>query len=473
MTLSSSTTAQDRARARWAALGDRLRTVTPEAVGRGVLTLAVVAVAVWGVVSSWPALAPFLAGAVIAYAVLPVANRLDRFMPRVLAALLAELLALAILVGVLIVVVPPVLASISRAVGQLPTPDRIEAALTNLQSQLGELPEPVRSIVLAVATQTLANLQAVVEGAVDGIAAFVTTQILHIAGTVSFLLGLLVIPAWVLTVVADENGIRQRTANLIAPAIRADVVAIVRIVDRAFGTFLRIRVLLAIVAGMFMLIGFEAAAALGISAGTYAVGAATLLGVLQLIPELGYFLGFFPLLLVLAIGGPVAFVAAIVTYVVSVRLASGLVETRVSRGVLDVHPALLIPAIVVLSQFGPLWLLVAAPFIAIFRDIVRYLAGRLAEPPQPAGVLPGDRRATAAAEAAALTPLPSVYRNPAETRAAASGPVRDSSTRLVGAAIPRLDIAPFTAAPPAADAPAVPRAAAAPIASATERSPIL
>jgi hypothetical protein len=257
---------------------------------------------------------------------------------------------------------------------------------------------------------------------------------------VSFVLGLLVIPVWVLTIVADEGAIRRRVGSLVAPAIRTDVFAITRIVDRAFGTFLRIRVLLAIVVSVFIFIGVEIAASLGIGTGAYAAGIAALLGILQLIPELGFFLGFFPLLLILAAAGPEPFLAALVVYVVSVKLASGLVETRVSRGVLDVHPGLLIPGIVVLSQFGPLWLLFAAPFIAILRDVVRYLAGRLAEPPQPAGLLPGDRRSRAAAARAAATPVPTVYRTTRATPRAGAAAGQSRSP------IQRLEIPSFTAA---------------------------
>lgn len=78
---------------------------------------------------------------------------------------------------------------------------------------------------------------------------------------------------------------------------------------------------------------------------------------------------------------------------------------------LDVHPGLLIPAIVVLSEFGPIWLLAAAPVVAIIRDLARYLAGRLADPPSPAGVLPGDRRRGPVAPTAPAPVLPSVYRD--------------------------------------------------------------
>jgi hypothetical protein len=84
------------------------------------------------------------------------------------------------------------------------------------------------------------------------------------------------------------------------------------------------------------------------------------------------------------------------------------VETRISRGVLDVHPGLLIPAIVVLSQFGFIWLLAAAPIMAITRDLVRYANGRLGDPAAPAGVLPGERRK--ASTVAITRATPSVYR---------------------------------------------------------------
>ena len=107
MTLSASPAARSRARVRWNALADRLRTIRPEALAKGAIGLTLAVVSVQLAVASWPALLPFIVGAVLAYAVLPIANRLDRFMPRVLAALLAELLAVGLLVGVALLVVRP------------------------------------------------------------------------------------------------------------------------------------------------------------------------------------------------------------------------------------------------------------------------------------------------------------------------------------------------------------------------------
>jgi predicted PurR-regulated permease PerM len=430
MTLSGSPAARTRAADRWSAVADRAMSVTPSALARGAIAAGLVTAGAWLSVATWPALLPFLAGAVIAYAVLPVANRLDRFMPRVIAALLAEGLALALLLGVTVIVVPPLLRSLVRVAMLLPTGDQVEAWVASLQTQLGDLPEPIHTIVLGVLTETATNLSAALTGLVEGAGDFLTQQILGAAGTATFLLGLLVIPVWILTIVADERTIKRRAVGFVAPAVRTDVVAGFRIVDRALSTFLRAQVLVAVATGAFVWIGFEILQALGVAEYPYALAGAVLLGSLQLIPQLGFFLGLFPLLLVLAVSGPVPALGAGAVYLIATRAASTLLQGRLSRGVLDVHPALLIPAIVVLSEFGLIWLLAAAPAVAIVRDLARYASGRLDVPPAPAGVLPGERRR----EAVAVPPsgaVPSVYRDrvAARTAAVTAGAVATTTAR--------------------------------------------
>jgi hypothetical protein len=41
-----------------------------------------------------------------------------------------------------------------------------------------------------------------------------------------------------------------------------------------------------------------------------------------------------------------------------------------------------------MSQFGVVWLVIAAPLIVVARDVFRYVCGRLGSPPRPSGVLP-------------------------------------------------------------------------------------
>jgi len=322
-------------------------------------------------------------------------------------------------------VVPPLLGGLGIVAAKLPAPDQVQAWVTSLQAQVGTIPEPMRSVALAVLTETATNLQGVLQGLVDQAAGAITSQVLGIFGTLSNVLGLIVIPTWILTLVADERAIKQQGARLFPVAVRADVAALFRIADRVASTFLRVRVLLAIVTGVFVYAGISIANQLGVGEGTYAVAAAVLLGALQLIPELGFLLGFVLLLIPLAIGGPVSAGAFALVYIASVKGASFLLEGRLARGVLDVHPGLLIPAIVVLSQFGLIWLFAAAPVVAIIRDLVRYASTRLADPPGRAGVLPGEK-ATGARAGRAARAVPSVYRAPApaapSTSAAPSTP---------------------------------------------------
>ena len=274
------------------------------------------------------------------------------------------------------------------------------------------------------------------QGLVQGAGAFVASQILGLAGTLSFVLGLLVIPVWVLTLVSDERQLKGNVANMVAPSIRPDVIGLGRIVDRVFGTFLRVQVVLAIVVGFLIWLGLTIAQAMGIAEFRYAVTGATLVGVLQLIPELGFFLGFFPILLVLAIGGPVPAATALVVYLAAYQIGNAVVETRVSRGILDVHPALLIPALVVLTQFGGLWLFAAAPVVVILRDTVRYIAGRLNNPPAPANVLPGERVPAATGAAGQRASTPSVYRTAAAPPMTASRPPTIATTTATAAIAP-------------------------------------
>ena len=103
----------------------------------------------------------------------------------------------------------------------------------------------------------------------------------------------------------------------------------------------------------------------------------------------------------------------LLAFILAQLLVGWVVTPRVERRVVDLHPAILVMAIAALSQFGLIWIFIAAPLVAISRDLFRYVYGRVADPPRPAGVLPGEQRQTAtAAEAAASAPrqVPLVYR---------------------------------------------------------------
>ena len=82
----------------------------------------------------------------------------------------------------------------------------------------------------------------------------------------------------------------------------------------------------------------------------------------------------------------------------------------------NVHRAVVIPGVVLLSTIGPLALILSAPILGFLTDFVRYLYGRLSEPARPAGVLP-DEPVTVRPPASSVY-IPTVYRNAGKVPAA-------------------------------------------------------
>src|SRR5262245_24143971 len=103
MTIDDASERRAYAAGEWAALRERLQTVTPQAIGRGVLTVVALAGTVWLAAASWPAVLPFIVGGLIAYALLPVVDGLDKFLPRSLAALVSVLAGVAVVIGIALV----------------------------------------------------------------------------------------------------------------------------------------------------------------------------------------------------------------------------------------------------------------------------------------------------------------------------------------------------------------------------------
>ncbi len=225
------------------------------------------------------------------------------------------------------------------------------------------------------------------------------------------MIGLVLLPLWVLSVVRDGSSLRGQVAAQFAPGLRADAMALLTIVHRALSTFLRVQIAAAVALGVAVYAGLDLVARAGIASYPAAIAVAAFMGTAQVIPQLGGLIGALPIVLI-AIARqdePEAAVVLLVVYLVAQQVVKLAVGGRLGRD-LNVRPALALPAFAVLSQISLGWLLLSAPILVIARNTVRYLRGRLAEPPQPAGVLPWERRRPAPAPGAGAAAIPPVYR---------------------------------------------------------------
>ena len=203
-------------------------------------------------------------------------------------------------------------------------------------------------------------------------------------GVAGAILGLIVLPTWLLTLLTSKQRGRAATDRVVAGWLRPDFWAVVRMADRAAGTYLRGYVVRRRGRGPARLDRPDGIAAVGWTGVPGALALGVFAGAVQVVPELGPILGFFPALLLLAYD-PQRAVIYVVVYVVARLLSGWLVGGRLLEARLHVHPAILIPGVVVLSQVGLLALLLSAPILAFGSDLVRYLHGRMSEPPRPAG----------------------------------------------------------------------------------------
>jgi predicted PurR-regulated permease PerM len=281
-------------------------------------------------------------------------------------------------------------------------------------------------------------------GFLDSIASLVVRGVVGIFDTIGFVVGLVILPLWTLSVVRDGGSLRAQMASQFAPALRADAMALLTIVHRALGTFLRVQLAAAGAVGVAVYVGLQGVERAEIATYPGAIAVAAFMGTAQVIPQLGGLIGAFPIVLsaLARQDEPAATIALLVVYVVALQLVKLAVGARLGRD-LNVRPAIALPAFAVISQIGLVWLLLSAPILVVARNTVAYLRGRLSEPPRPAGVLPGQRTAKRPSTASAAT-LPPLYRD-------ASGGTRQSQAGGAPFA-PR----PVSGAPPATAAVAVP-----------------
>ncbi|MBP1705432.1 MAG: hypothetical protein H6Q36_1171, partial [Chloroflexi bacterium] len=367
--------------------------------------------------ATWPALLPFAVGGLVAYTIYPLVNTLDRFMPRVLAAALALAAGLAALVLLVAVVVPPLVSVSIQVLRDIPNSSQMAELRVQFDAYLATLPEGARALVQGVVDRVAAIAAEGLSSFLDSIASLIVTGVLGIFDTIGFVIGLVLLPLWILSVVRDGRTLRGQIAAQFAPGVRTDAMALLAIVHRATSTFLRVQLAAAVAVGVLVYGGIlllQQTGSVTVVDQLRALSIAVLMGVAQVIPQLGSLLGLLPIALV-AIARPdepQAALALLVIYLVSLQLVNMAVGGRLGRD-LKVPNALALPAFAVISQVGLVWLLLSAPILVIARNTVRYIRGRLAEPPRPAGVLPWERTARRSPVTPAPAPPP-LYRSASE-----------------------------------------------------------
>jgi predicted PurR-regulated permease PerM len=199
--------------------------------------------------------------------------------------------------------------------------------------------------------------------------------------TVGFVVGLVVIPVWLFFVLRDRERLPRVVAAAVPVGWRADAENVLAILARVGGRWVRGQLLLGVAIFLATVIGLTALTVVGFREfGSFTLVLALIAGVLEWFPIIGPIVAAVPAILVGISISPAAAIAAAFLYLAIQQLENNLLVPKILGDAVELHPAVLIVALVVGGAlFGIGGAILAAPVVAAGRDLYRYAFARLSD----------------------------------------------------------------------------------------------
>jgi predicted PurR-regulated permease PerM len=145
-------------------------------------------------------------------------------------------IALALMLGSLVflvyILIPPLVTQAPTFIDLLPDRTEIQALIERLRLMIQALPGPTQEAVLRILQTVSVTLREYLDQNLSGFAGAIVVLLIGIFNSIGFILGLLIVPAWLLTVLNDQRrGVRALNRILPAP-IEKDFWAVVKIIVR-------------------------------------------------------------------------------------------------------------------------------------------------------------------------------------------------------------------------------------------------
>jgi predicted PurR-regulated permease PerM len=330
------------------------------------------------------ALMPLAIGTVFAYIMLPVINWLDahtrltfrrRHVLRSLLVLIVYLLTVTVLVASLAAILPPLGAQVQVLTRRLPViaANIYRAAPTVVQSWLETYNEIVPETIRLAIQRSFENT---VQSLANTLQTGVLKSVNLLFTTVSFVIGLLVVPLWMFYVLRDQPEMSAAFYRIIPPAYREDARHMIIVLDSLLGSYLRGQLILCLSVGIMTTVGLTL---LGVD---LALLLGTLAGIFEVVPVLGPILGAIPAIIVTLAASPANLPWVIALAFTVQQVENYVLVPQVARGSVHIPPALAILVLIVGSEVGGvLGAILSLPLTATVRDLAHYLYLRLADEP--------------------------------------------------------------------------------------------
>lgn len=354
------------------------------------------------------ALTPFLLGLLLIYVLDPAVTWLERHgIRRGLAVLLMYLVVFGGLVLALSLLFRPLIQQLSGFIGDLP---RLGRAVDELAAQ-------VRAAYSALDLPP--GIRAAIDGAFADLGetagAFDVRSLLPIASTIAgalgALFGYLIVPVWAFYLLTDRARLLAAFDSALPGAWRRDTWAVLRILERVFGRWLRAQIFLGVVVGAATFAGLLLlGAVVDPRFAQFAILLAVVAGLFELLPIIGPILSMVPTVLIALTVSPQAVVAVVLLYLVVQQLENNVLVPKIQGEAIELHPSVVIFSLILGGAIaGLLGAVLALPITAAGKEVFRYLFRRLSDVETPG---PVTRVTTTPARTPAAAPAPAASARP-------------------------------------------------------------
>lgn len=310
----------------------------------------------------------FLLAGVLAYVLNPLVRLLERWrIPRVVA-------VLGVFLALVVVVLAALLVLIIPAVGQVETlaqnPEAVAESATGLLNRVQEqLPEYLGDRIASVdqtAITEFARSNAPSAGQVLSGALGFVGGVFGVFGTLLNLLLMLLISVYLLL---DRERITGAALSAVPETIRDQTVELFYVVESALAKYLRAQLILCVIMGV---IGWAIAY---FTFGSYALLIGLWVGVTEIIPVLGPFLGAIPAVVIaLFTGGFWQALLVALLFLVAQQLEGNILQPNIMGGSTGVHPLwVLFATLAATALYGVIGAVFAVPIVAIIAATSSYL----------------------------------------------------------------------------------------------------
>ncbi|MCS7219867.1 MAG: AI-2E family transporter [Anaerolineae bacterium] len=367
------------------------------------LLIALLALTVlWVIWSARGGLYPYLIALLIGYLVHPVVNFLDEHMPvvlqrrrmsRPLAILIVYLLIIGMAVTIIAFLVPLIWGQLQELLAAFPAllegaRSRMDWGLTdwylNAWDYVSRLAEQYFGVRLEDVAQgnlrpqveqwLLEWIQRAVNLVISGVQQGITRSLSVITSTVSFVLGILILPFWLFYVLNDHARVLTGVMRLVPERYRLDAHFLLRTADGVLSAYVRGQLLLCFFIFVIDSIGL---AIIGVN---FPLLLGLIAGVLEIFPFIGPILGAIPALLVALLQSPTKALWALILFVGVQQVENIFLVPRIQGQNVQLHPALIMLVLVIGNELAGIWgMLLAVPLTAILRDVFKYVYLRLSD----------------------------------------------------------------------------------------------